>query len=111
MHRAEVKAKNVLKEQNVRFRRAFEDPSFLYRVVFTVGLAAFVILLYLWCRLTVVNLGYEISQLNMEYRQALEENRRLKIEVAGLKSPKRIEPIAIKMGLQYPTKEQIIHLR
>ncbi len=112
MHTAgSLRTKAVLKEQNVRIRRALEDRSFLYTAALTVFLAALVILVYLWCRLTVVNMGYEISRLNMERKVALEENRRLKIEISRLKSPQRIESIARKMGLVYPREDQIVRIR
>ncbi|HHD11372.1 MAG TPA: cell division protein FtsL [Deltaproteobacteria bacterium] len=111
MHTAGLRTKAILKEQNVRFKRALEDRSFLYTALITVFLIALVILVYLWCRLTVVNLGYEISRLNMERKVALEENRRLKIELSRLKSPQRIEKIARKMGLVYPREDQIVRIK
>ncbi len=112
MHTAgSLRTKTILKEQNVRIRRALEDRSFLYTAVITTFLMALVILVYLWCRLTVVNLGYEISRLNMERKLALEENRRLKIELARLKSPQRIERIARRVGLVYPQEDQIVRVK
>jgi len=43
--------------------------------------------------------------------QLLEEQRKLKVEVATLKSPSRIETIVKeKLQMTYPQREQIIHL-
>ncbi|MBI3755802.1 MAG: cell division protein FtsL, partial [Deltaproteobacteria bacterium] len=57
---------------------------------------------YLWSRLEVVSLGYEIAKANKERGGLMDDNRRLKLETLSLKSPQRIEAIAIdRLGLVY----------
>jgi cell division protein FtsB len=69
------------------------------------------LLLYTWCRVQCVRVGYAISaQHNIQQRLLMRRNR-LKIELAHLKSPERIESIARrKMGLTAPRPEQVIIL-
>ena len=70
-----------------------------------------VLFLYIWCRLTVVGMGYEISRANMERNALMEQNRRLKIEFLRLKSPERIERIAgTELGLVHPGERQIVRV-
>jgi len=70
-----------------------------------------VLSLYIWCRLTVVRMGYDISRANMERSTLMEENRRLKIEYMRLKSPERIERIAsTELGLVHPHQHQIVRV-
>lgn len=70
-----------------------------------------VFFIYIWCRLTVVSMGYEISEANMERNALVEQNRRLKIEFMRLSSPRRIEPIAIEeLGLVHPGPGQIVRV-
>lgn len=45
-------------------------------------------------RVTVVSAGYEVSQLGHQNRSLVQENDRLKLELATLKSPARLEKLA-----------------
>ncbi|MFQ5353804.1 MAG: hypothetical protein ACE5DR_02555 [Thermodesulfobacteriota bacterium] len=70
-----------------------------------------VLFVYIWCRLSVVEMGYEISRANMDRNALVEQNRRLKIEYMRLKSPRRIESIATEeLGLVHPVEGQIIRV-
>ncbi|MCA9667297.1 MAG: cell division protein FtsL [Myxococcales bacterium] len=63
-----------------------------------------------WTNLRAIELGYEISKLTKKRRSLLEANRRLRIEVALLKSPARIGRLAREIGLREPEPEQIRRL-
>ncbi|MBI5327920.1 MAG: cell division protein FtsL [Deltaproteobacteria bacterium] len=66
-------------------------------------------LFYLWSRLIVVSLGYEIAKANKERVELMADAQRLKLVVLSLKSPQRIEAIALgRLGLVYPKREQVI---
>ena len=72
----------------------------------------FFTLFYLWSRLLVVSLGYEIAKANKERVEFMAENKRLKFESLSLKSPRRIEAIASeKFGLVYAKEEQIVTVK
>jgi cell division protein FtsL len=65
-----------------------------------------------WAHHQVISLGYEISQVSQEEQSLLKENKRLRLELAALKSPKRIENLALKeLGFINPQKEQLIIVR
>jgi cell division protein FtsL len=67
------------------------------------------LLLYTWCRVQSVQLGYAISELTQTQHQRITMQNNLKIEFARLKSPNRIVNIATKkLGLIMPTSKQII---
>jgi len=71
-----------------------------------------VLLFYTWSRVQVVRIGYEIFNANSEMRKLDQENKELILEIATLKSPKRIERIAREeLKLLPPKEEQIIILR
>ncbi|HLC18498.1 MAG TPA: hypothetical protein VJM57_05740 [Thermodesulfobacteriota bacterium] len=102
----------VLTSQNVRVRRNLRDLSFLYSTVLAALIFISVLFLYIWCRLAVVNTGYEISSANLDRDAFIEQNKRLKFEFMELKSPERIEGIASgELGLVHPTGEQIVRVR
>ncbi len=56
-------------------------------------------------------MGFEISAANADRNALVEQNRRLKIEFLQLKSPRRIESIALQdLGLVHPAPGQIIRV-
>ncbi len=64
---------------------------------------------YTWCRVQYIQMGYDISEEADEQRSLLALQQNLRIELARLKSPKRIEKIARqRLGLITPSEEQII---
>ncbi len=90
-------------------RRNPRDIRFVSMAVLASLAVIGVLFLYIWCRLTVVSMGYDISRANMERSTLMEQNRRLKIEFMRLKSPERIERIAMtELGLVHPSEGQII---
>ncbi|NPV05454.1 MAG: cell division protein FtsL [Syntrophaceae bacterium] len=71
-----------------------------------------VALVYVWSHLHNTQLKYQIAEEMTVRENLLEENRRLKVEIATLKSPQRIEAIAReKLKLQYPEREQVVLIK
>lgn len=65
-----------------------------------------------WTHLRAIDLGYKISRASKKNAELLEINRRLRIEVALLKSPARVARIAREeLGMSEPRPEQIRRLR
>lgn len=65
-----------------------------------------------WAHQQMISLGYEISQASQEEQNLLEENKKFRLELAALKSPRRIENVALKeLGFINPQKEQLIIVR
>ncbi len=101
-----------LKSQRVRSRRDLRDMGFFYTALGASLIVIAVLFVYLWSRLTVINIGYEISRANAVRTVLIEKNKRLRLELVRLRSPERIERIASKeLGLTYPTNEQIIRIK
>ncbi len=70
-----------------------------------------VALLHVWLRLQVVNMGYVLSTTSKLQNQLEQEHRELKVELATLTSPDRLEAMAHKrLGLAPPEKGQVIVL-
>jgi cell division protein FtsL len=68
-------------------------------------------LLHVWFRLQVVHMGYALSTTTQLQNQLEQENRELKLELASLTSPDRLEMMARKrLGLVSPEKGQVIVL-
>ena len=66
---------------------------------------------YVWSNFETTQIGYDLSHLKQEEMRLKEINRKLRLELATLKSPKRLEPLAVqRFDLVQPKAEQIIVL-
>ena len=71
-----------------------------------------VALVFVWSRIEVVNLEYEISSKQERVRALQQETNRLQIEAATLSNPVRIENMArVRLGLRMPAPEQVVTIR
>ena len=78
------------------------------RLVFLGGMIALCALLYAWQHFETIQLRYTLESLRSEHSQAAELNQQLKLEVAGLRSPGRIDIIARRqLGLTAPVPGQV----
>ena len=70
-----------------------------------------VALAHVWLRLQVVQMGYELSTTSKLQNQLEQEQRALRVELATLMSPDRLEATARRrLGLTPPQKGQVIIL-
>jgi len=69
-------------------------------------------LFYVWSRIKVIQLGYEISNALKKERALTEANKKLRLEIATLKSYARIEKLAVEeLKMVKPNPEQVIVIR
>jgi cell division protein FtsL len=69
-------------------------------------------LFHVWSRIQVIRLGYEISTALKEEKALAEVNKRLRLEIATLKSYGRIEKFAVEeLRMAKPKPEQVIVIR
>jgi cell division protein FtsL len=88
-------------------RRAREVVAFYVLGLCLMGLALF----HVWLRFRVVHMGYVLSSASKLQHQIEHENRELKVELATLTSPDRLEAMARRrLGLRPPEKGQVIIL-
>jgi cell division protein FtsL len=81
---------------------------FILLLLFLIGGSLF----YVWSRIQVIQLGYEISNALKEERTFNEENKKLRVEIATLKSYARIERLAVEeLRMAKPKPDQVIVIR
>jgi len=81
---------------------------FILLMLFFIGGSLF----YVWSRIQVFQLGYEISNALKEERTLIEANKKLRLEIATLKSYARIEKLAVEeLRMTKPKPEQVIVIR
>lgn len=83
----------------------------LLPAVFLFALFAGVGILHVTSRVLVVDMGYRLSKAETEERALTRENDRLKLELATLKNPARLEKLAKeKLGMAMPSGPLVIAL-
>jgi len=80
--------------------------------IFIATILMAVLLIYVWSHIHMTELEYQIARELSSKEQFAEEQAKLKVELATLKSPQRIEIIAReKLQMTYPGREQVILLK
>jgi len=88
-----------------------QRPKLLSLFVF-MSLLLVLSLFFVWSRIQVINLEYQISSHEEHLREMHQENKRLRLESASLRNPTRIERVAkSELGLRFPSPEQVITVR
>jgi len=106
-------SKTGIRVTNSRFKK--RRSHFTRRQVFLIILMLFFFMgsgiSYVWSNFEKTQIGYDLSQLKKEEMRLQEINRKLRLELALLKSPQNLESKAVKdLGLRQPTPEQIVML-
>jgi cell division protein FtsL len=72
----------------------------------------FVAVIYVGSHIRMTRMEYDVAAALNVREHLMEEQKKLKLELAMLKSPQRIEDIArTKLQMTYPTAEQVIVLK
>ena len=67
------------------------------------------LLLYVWERVDLVRVGYEVQQLKAKHRTLERENDELRVKVSALTSPERIARLATeRLGMVRPEPGQVV---
>jgi cell division protein FtsL len=94
----------VKKTQKVPMK-LFRLSAILLLLVLLAGIA------HVWVNFKRTQMGYTLTRLKREIMEMEEYNRKLKLEIAFLKSPEFLENKAIKeFGLQHPSVKQVVFL-
>jgi cell division protein FtsL len=71
-----------------------------------------VAIVYVWSHNTMTALEYKVASEISKKETLLEEQKKLRVELATLKSPQRIASIAMqKLQMTYPDREQVVFLK
>jgi cell division protein FtsL len=101
-------ARNLVRVKRGRVKAA--RWRLMLGVFLGVGLIG-VVLVHVWLRLQVVRMGYVLSTTSKLEARLEQENRELKVELATMTSPDRLEELARRrLGLVMPEKGQVIVL-
>ena len=68
------------------------------------------VMLYAWQHFSAIEYGYKIEAAKTQREALSESNRELRLELASLRDPERIDGLARKMGLETPQVGQVVRI-
>ncbi len=105
MQSGEVIRPNACVEEKVSAELKYAPFIFVTLVLMAVALV------YVWSHIRMTELEYMVAEEMGIKEKVLEEQRKLKVEIATLKSPQRLEAFAReKLQMTYPARDQVIML-
>jgi len=88
-----------------------KNDLFIYIIGIIVIVTA-VSVFHVWSRVRVMDLNLQVGDLRRELKAQEQEQGRLRLEVASLKIPARIETLAKgELGMSLPTEQQVIQVK
>jgi len=94
-------------KKNIKNKKTGPRRTGLWTIIMVLFISE--LFIYTWCRVQCVKTGYEISKETDKNLKLTALQKNLKIEIARLKSPKRIAKIASQqLGLIMPKPGQVI---
>lgn len=91
-------------------RSGAKRRRFVFGALLLLGLIG-TVLVHVWVRLQVVRMGYVLSTTSKLQTRLEQESRELKVELATMTSPDRLETLARqRLGLVQPEKGQVVVL-
>jgi len=106
MQAVEVLKQTVRQQERISGSVGYSTWFFIASVLMAVAL------IYVWSHIHMTELEYQVAREMSSREQLTEEQAKLKVELATLKSPQRIETIAQeKLQMTYPGREQVILLK
>ncbi|MBI5182223.1 MAG: cell division protein FtsL [Nitrospirae bacterium] len=106
------KSQRVKGSESRRLRASENDESRGFQAMIIVGLILFIAITYVWQRVMIVELGYEIERLRQQRTELSRKNAELLTEVSSLSSLPRIEKIALSnLNMKRPEKGSVIIVR
>ncbi len=103
-----AQAMSHVTEEKKESSSGIKYPTFIIAAI----VLMFVALIYVGSHIHMTELEYKIAAELSAREQLLEEQKRLKLEYAMLKSPQRLESIATgQLQMSYPERDQVIALK
>jgi len=88
-----------------------KNDFYLYIIGIIVIVTA-VSVFHVWSRVKVMDLNLQVGELRRELKGQEQEQGRLKLEVASLKMPARIETLAKgELGMSLPSEQQVVQVK
>lgn len=102
---------SAVRKQPIATKSAAVRRKYIRQVVFLLLLCISLTMVFVWIRVQVIQLGYDVSRVRSEVADLTEQRNILESEVAALKSPDRLTKIGLEnFGMRFPQASEIVHV-
>ncbi len=89
-------------------KREISLKALLIILVLLTGVSIF----HVWSRVKIIDLNVQLGESRKQYKEMQQDQNRLNLEAASLRTPARIEAVAHQeLGLSLPTNQQVVVVR
>ena len=93
----------------VAYTRRWDLFPYLLAVMVLLTLVS---IFHVWSRVRVIDLNLQLAEVGRQMKEQQQEHNRLKLEVASMKTPARIEALARgELGMALPTDQQVVIIK
>ena len=86
-----------------------QRPELFRHLIVVMVLLTLVSIFHVWSRVKVIDMNLQMTEITQEIKKQEEERNRLKLEVASLRTPGRLEALAKgELGMSLPTEQQVV---
>lgn len=102
-------APRVVRHQGISTKSVAIRNRHIRRVLWLFAMGSLLLLVFVWTRVRVLELGYEVTSLHRDVAELIDRRAKIQSEIAALKSPERMERIAREQfGMRLPRGDEII---
>ena len=100
---------SVVRRQPIATKNAAANRRHLRQALTLLAIGVMFALIYVWARIQVIQLGYEVSKIRKETTELKQQRDLLEAEVAKLKSPERLTQIARdRYNMRLPMGDEVV---
>ncbi len=100
---------SAVRRQPLATRSLKVRRRYVRQVVTLISITLGLGLLFVWTRVQVIQLGYEVSRIRKETKSLTEEKNLLEADILTLLSPERLEKAAVeRFGMRLPLGDEIV---
>lgn len=102
----------AVKKQSAFTKIDFLKTQLLLKLLFLGFFIVILSLFYIWSRVQVVQISYDINAANKVKRELIDNNKKLKTELMLIKSPERLSKIAMgPLNMSFPQQNQLFKIQ
>ena len=100
---------SAVRRQPIARKTAAASRRYLRQALSLLAVCVLLALLYVWTRVQVIQLGYEVSRVRKETTELMQQRDMLESEVAQQKAPERLSKVAAeKFGMRLPNGDEVV---
>lgn len=103
---------SAVRSQPIATKTAIATRRYLRQALSLLAVGMLVALLFVWARIQVIQLGYEVSRVRKDVTELADQRDTLQAEIAELRTPERLTKVASeRFGMRLPMGDEVVVLR